>query len=192
MLAMTVAKLEPVKGYVMQLLALERLMRGPTPANIHLVWAGVGSLESDLVTCIADHGLTERVHILGHVWNVAEILDAADIFVLTSHAEGLPHAIVEAMAKGLAVVATDVGGAREALEGTGRLLSAPTDQRKTTEELVGVLSEWSEDPEARRREGKAARARASEGYREHIVLERYLRFVEQTLTTKLADPRGKA
>jgi glycosyltransferase involved in cell wall biosynthesis len=189
-IAISVAKLEPVKGHVMQLLALERLMHGPTPYNIHLVWAGTGSLESDLVACIADHGLAERVHILGHVWNVAEILDAADIFILTSHAEGLPHAIVEAMAKGLAVVATDVGGAREALEGNGRLLSAPTDQRKTADELVGVLSEWSEDPEARRREGKAARIRASEDYRDHIVLERYLRIVDQTLTTKPADYRA--
>ena len=86
------------------------------------------------------------------------------------------------MAKGLAVVTTDVGGAREALGGTGRLLSAPTDQTKTADELVAVLSEWSEDAEARRSEGVAARDRALKYYRDHT---RFLRIVEQTLATRI-------
>ena len=181
-LAISVAMLEPIKGHVIQLLALERLLREPTPPNIYLVWAGKGALETNLKTYIVDHGLAERVRILGHVWNVAEILDAADMFILTSHSEGLPHSIVEAMAKGLAVVTTDVGGAREALGGTGRLLSAPTDQTKTADELVAVLSEWSEDAEARRSEGEAARDRALKYYRDHT---RFLRIVEQTLATRI-------
>ena len=65
MLAISVGKFEPIKGHVMQLLALEQLMHRPTPNNIHLAWAGTGSLESDLVKCMVDHGLEERVHILG-------------------------------------------------------------------------------------------------------------------------------
>ena len=81
-------------------------------------YAGDGEEREGLINRISSMGLKETVHLMGNVAHnrLTQILNAADIFILTSVAEGVPNAILEAMACGLPVVATDVGGISEVVK----------------------------------------------------------------------------
>ncbi len=110
---------------------------------------------------------------------MADWYDAADIFVLTSHLEGMPLSIMEAMAKGLPVVASAVSGIPEELGDTGCLLPDPSvSPGKTVDALAHTLSRWSSDPELRARVGAAAHARADHMFREARMIKRSLELVE--------------
>ncbi|HXD23562.1 MAG TPA: glycosyltransferase, partial [Gemmatimonadaceae bacterium] len=86
--------------------------QGGAPAW-RLAIAGRGEEETRLREMAADAGIGSRVHLLGFRADAPDILAAGDLFVMPSLSEGLPLALVEAMATGLAIVATDVGGIPE-------------------------------------------------------------------------------
>ena len=106
-------------------------------------------------------GLDERLRLLGARRDVADLLGAADLFVLSSVREGLPVTLLEAMHAGCPVVASDVGGVREAVvEGeTGRLVP-PGDPARLAEALEGLLV----DRAGAARMGGAARRRWAERF----------------------------
>lgn len=87
----------------------------------HCLLAGTGPHEESLRQLVADLGLTDRVHLLGLRDDVADLLVAADAMVLCSRYEGTPNVVLEALALGVPVVATDVGACAE-------LLTRPEDQ----------------------------------------------------------------
>ena len=113
-LAITVANFRAPKGYP-DLLAAARLV-SQGPARVRFVIVGQGPLEQDLRRRHAELGLGSAVEILGYRADASRLTAAADLFVLASHHEGLPVAVMEAMAAGVAVVATDVGGLPEAID----------------------------------------------------------------------------
>jgi glycosyltransferase involved in cell wall biosynthesis len=118
-----------------------------------------------------DLGIADRIHFVGWRQDVPEILRAADVMVLPSQAEGLSLAILEAMAAGLPVVATDVGGTSEAvLDGETGFLIPPDDPRALSEAVLVILR----DPEFARRLGDAGRRRAAALF----SLERVVKSVE--------------
>ena len=126
--------------------------------------------------------LPGQVRLRGQRWDVEQWLDAADVFVLTSESEGPPLAILEAMAKGLPVVATAVGGVPEALGTTGCLLPQPRhDAAATVRTLVEVLQRWESDTALRTREGAASRARACALFREARMLAQTDGVIDQAL-----------
>jgi glycosyltransferase involved in cell wall biosynthesis len=103
-------------------------------------------------------GIGSRIRWLGPRTDVPDLLAAADIGVLASHEEGFPNAVVEAMAAGLPVVATRVGGVPEAVsDGTTGRLVAPRDPAA----LGNALTALAGDADLRRRMGDAGRARAA-------------------------------
>jgi glycosyltransferase involved in cell wall biosynthesis len=110
-------------------------------------------------------GIADRVKLLGERDDIPLLLQALDVFALTSVAEGISNTILEAMASGLPVVATRVGGNPELVEHgvTGQMISAG-DVPALTEALRSYLS----DAELRRTHGANARARAEQ----HFSLER--------------------
>lgn len=124
----TVGRLDPVKDQVGLVAAFKLLcealphMRG----TLRLAIAGEGSERRPLEAQIVQLGLEEQVCLLGNRDDVPAILPEFDIFVLSSIAEGMPGAVLEAMAAGLPVVATDVGGVREVVSPgiTGSLVPA--------------------------------------------------------------------
>ena len=91
--------------------------------SLHAVLVGIGPLEREVAAEIARLGLRGCLHLLGRRHDVAAILRAADVLLLTSRIEGTPNALIEAQWFERPVVATDAGGCREAmLDGvTGRL-----------------------------------------------------------------------
>lgn len=130
------ARLEPEKGVDVAIDAIGRV------ADVDLVIAGSGSCSGALESKAAQLGINHRVHFLGHRNDPASLLARADVFVLPSHVEGLPLSVLEAMAAGVPVVATDIGGTREAVEHekTG-LLVPPGDSNALASAIEHVFAE---------------------------------------------------
>jgi glycosyltransferase involved in cell wall biosynthesis len=169
----TAARLSAVKGYLYQVLAAKHLVALPGCEKLHFVWAGEGDQRAALEQAIASSGLTGRVHLLGHRWDVADWYDAADIFVLPSDLEGMPLAIMEAMAKGLPVVASAVSGIPEELGETGQLLPPASKNRSAlVSQLIRTLHLWAGNPALRASLGEAGRRRAETMFRESLMIER--------------------
>jgi glycosyltransferase involved in cell wall biosynthesis len=135
---------------------------------------GEGPERPLLETEIARLGV-RNIELLGERDDVHELLAGADVFVLSTRSEGLPLSILEAMAAGLPVVASAVGGVPELIvdRGTG-LLVPPADEKA----LAAALRELIRDRELRVRMGGAGRIRAEEGFdlpdfqRSHLDLYR--------------------
>jgi N,N'-diacetylbacillosaminyl-diphospho-undecaprenol alpha-1,3-N-acetylgalactosaminyltransferase len=107
-------------------------------------------------------------------------LAITDIFVLPSYREGIPVTVLEAMAMGLPVVATDVPGCREAVvAGETGFLVPP----RNVDELVGAIQKLVEDPALRRRMGQAGRARVVQHFAVERVVEQYLGLYTELLST---------
>jgi glycosyltransferase involved in cell wall biosynthesis len=136
-IALCAARLEPQKRHDVLLSAWALLDEAV------LLLAGDGSRRPALTARCAELGLTERVRFLGTRDDVPDLLAAADLTVLTSDWEGMPIAVLESMAAGRPVVASDVDGAREALAGGGGLLVPPGDAVATAEALRALLFDAS-------------------------------------------------
>lgn len=130
-------------------------------AGAVLAWAGDGPMAAAARHRAAELGLADRVRFLGRLADVRPLLGRADVFALASKWEGMPNCVLEAMASGLPVVATAVGGCRELVEDevTG-LLARPGD----ASDLAAKLGRLLGDGALRRAMGNAGRLRASERF----------------------------
>lgn len=152
-----VANLYPVKGHLELIEAAARL-RTEFP-DLLVVCAGEGPMRAVLEQQIAFQGLQDSVKLLGHRLDVPQLLRGCVAAVLPSHAEGLSNALIEAMASGLPVVATDVGGNPELVrEGVNGFLVRPHDAGALASRLADLLR----GPEAARALGAAGRKRVEE------------------------------
>ncbi len=142
----------PVKGGDVLLEALAR----PEAGELRVMLAGPGDLPQEGRRLVADRPQVEWRGWLDEP-EKDELLRAASIFVLSSTSEGLPMALLEAMAYGLAIVATEVGGVPDVVDaGLEALVIPPVDPVA----LAGALARLARDPDLRERLGHAARERA--------------------------------
>lgn len=120
-------RLDPVKAHDVLIEAFSNALRdGTTDMELRLL--GDGPCRPQLERMVQERGLTNHVRFLGMISDTPEQLRQLDIFVLTSHREGRPTSIMEAMASGLPVVATRVGSIPElVVEGQTGLLEEPGD-----------------------------------------------------------------
>jgi sugar transferase (PEP-CTERM/EpsH1 system associated) len=174
----TVGRLDPVKDQDGLLDAFSRL-RSRRPDTV-LVIVGDGPCRAQLENHITDLALQDRVLLLGERRDIPEILMALDVFVLPSVAEGMSNTILEAMATGLPVLATRVGGSPELVEDglTGRLVP-PRDPAA----LAGAIDTYFEDGHLRDLHGKAGRQRAVD----HFDLSRMARDYTHLYSTLLGE-----
>src|SRR6266516_1328539 len=123
-------------------------------ADYRATFVGEGPALSDIATAVEMQGLEAKVELLGARGDVRELLASSDIFVLSSRSEGHPVSLLEAMAAGLPVVATDVGGVAESVVHgqTGLLVPAGN-----VTALAAALERLVEDEQLRRRLGTAGR-----------------------------------
>ncbi len=183
----TAARLTGIKGFLYQILAAKHLLAQKGHENLHFVWAGEGEQRAALEDAIVSSGLTGHVHLLGHRWDVADWYDAADIFVLPSDLEGMPLAIMEAMAKGLPVVATAVSGIPEELGNTGQLLTPAAKNRQAlVSQLIHTLHLWASNAALRQSVGEAGRLRAQAMFREPLMIERMVALISAHLVPAAA------
>lgn len=96
-------------------------------SNLHLVLVGDGPQRSELEKVVLEYGLSHSVHLLGYRSDVRDLLGLMDIFVLPSRYEGLPYALLEAMAAGLPVVGTQVPGNIDLIRPGGNGYLVPLD-----------------------------------------------------------------
>jgi glycosyltransferase involved in cell wall biosynthesis len=109
----SVGRLAAVKNYRLLLQAVARL---PPEVRWRLVLVGDGPQRAELEQTAAELGIAARASFLGHREDVAAVLSDLDVFVLPSDSEGMSNTLLEAMAAGVAVIASDVGGNREVIE----------------------------------------------------------------------------
>jgi glycosyltransferase involved in cell wall biosynthesis len=146
----TVAALRPEKNIARLLRAFATLPAG------RLVIVGDGPERPALEALAATLGVSPRVHFAGHHQDTAPFYAAFDLFALSSDTEQMPLSVIEAMAAGLPVVATDVGDVRLMLAAENRSLIARLDDTA----LAGALGVLIADPDQGRRIGLANLAKA--------------------------------
>lgn len=154
----SVGRLSLPKGYP-DLLAAFSQLRQTRPAAA-LVIVGQGELAADLQAQVETLGLRGQAFLLGAREDVPRLLAASDMFVLASHWEGLPVAVLEAMAAGLPVVATAVGDVPQVLTPETGVLVPP----HAPAELAAAVGQLLADPVRRRALGAAAQARVERDY----------------------------
>jgi len=146
------ARMDPVKDHATLLAAFDRLAPEHPEAQLWLV--GDGPIREEVVLRIESSPFRERIRLFPGDADVRRYYARAAVLVLSSRHEGLPNVVLEAMASGLAVAATDVGGLSEVVRDgiTGRLVppGRPDALARAVGELLG-------DAALRRRMGQAAR-----------------------------------
>lgn len=95
------------------------------PKEIHYVIAGAGQMEKKLKKMAVDYGVSDRVHFLNYRSDTPELYKSSDLFVLPSRQEGLPVALMEAMASGLPSVASRIRGCCDLIDETSGILCDP-------------------------------------------------------------------
>jgi glycosyltransferase involved in cell wall biosynthesis len=122
---------------------LVRAMReviGRTKRPVYLVWVGDGALAEDVARLVSEYRLDSSCRLLGVRRDVRAVMCAFDVFALTSRYEGLPYAVLEAMALGLPVVATDVVGTRDVVaNGINGYLVPPENPAAVADALLRVI-----------------------------------------------------
>jgi glycosyltransferase involved in cell wall biosynthesis len=122
--------------------------------DAEVVIVGEVSLDEELQRLVDETGLRDHLRLLGRRSDIPEVLSAFDVFVLSSHDEGMSNAILEAMSMELPVVATDVGGTGEVVRpGATGLLVPPKDPLP----LAAAIEEILSDPDRGKRMGRLGR-----------------------------------
>jgi glycosyltransferase involved in cell wall biosynthesis len=148
-----------VKDYPLFLRAAQRVSKALP--DVGFLLAGEGKLKSSLESLAAELGIADRTVFLGRVADIATLLSVSDVCVLSSKAEGFSNSILEYMAAGCPVVATDVGGAREAIvEGATGYLVASGDDATMAQRIISLI----ESPEEARRMGESGRRLVTEKF----------------------------
>lgn len=144
-----VGRITAIKGHAVLLRALTRL-----PDEVHLAVIGDGEERRETERLAHELGVSDRTHFVGWVPDVADAVGDLDVVVLTSHNEGTPVALIEALSAGKPVVATDVGGVRSVVtDGETGIVVPPSDSEAVADAIERLL----EDDELRRRMGAAGR-----------------------------------
>jgi glycosyltransferase involved in cell wall biosynthesis len=173
----TVGRLQAPKDAV----TLVRALAGLRGRSFEALLVGDGPDRPAVEEEVRRLGLESAVELLGERDDVPELLGTADVFVLSSNSEGLPLSILEAMAAGLPVVASNVGGVAEVVvDGATGLLVPPGDAQR----LAAAIERLLEDPVLRRRLGEAGRIRVAEHFDLAAVHQAHLDLYRRVLARR--------
>ena len=140
---------------------LDRLVRvAAMLPDVRCIIAGDGSAREELSQLAIDLKVADRVHLLGNREDTHDIVDALDVFVLTSDSEGMSNAMLEAMSRGRPVVTTDVSGAEDALAADEKGAAAGIITGFGELSIAEAISRLRNDPALRDSLGREGRQRA--------------------------------
>ena len=179
LLGVMIANLIPYKGHK-DLLEGLALIADRLPSGWRILCAGRDEgLQSKLEELVKRRGFNANIQFLGERSDVPTLLAAADFGVLSSWEEGFSNVILESMAAGLPMVATNVGGNPEAVrDGETGLVVPPRDPAALGEAILSL----AQDPALRHRLGAAALLRARKDFSIESCIDSHERLYEQLLT----------
>ncbi|MBU3958257.1 MAG: glycosyltransferase family 4 protein [Candidatus Omnitrophica bacterium] len=133
-----VARLSDVKGHIYLIEAMKTVLEKIPDAQLLIV--GEGKMEKELKALVQKLKIENNVNFVPSVYETPEILSIMDLFVMPSLKEGLGLSLIEAMAQGLAVIGSDVGGIRSLIKHdyTG-ILVEPRDSNQLSSEIINLL-----------------------------------------------------
>jgi glycosyltransferase involved in cell wall biosynthesis len=163
-------------------LLLEAFASGPAQnPRVHLVLAGSGPTKLETRKQADALQISDRVHFLGLRDDIAKLLGASDVFVLASEYEGNPLAVMEAMACGIPVVSTGVGGVPELVRnGREGIIVPPGDRDALANALIFMIDHENE----RRAMGAKALERATKQFDVSIMVRAYENLYDQLCTPR--------
>lgn len=171
-----VARLDHLKDHATAIRTIRRVAAGRS--DVRLVLVGEGPEREKVEAAIAECDVAPQVRLLGLRDDVPRLLRSADLFLLTSISEGIPVTLIEAMAAGLPVVSTDVGGVAEVVEAGRTGLLAPSGDDAA---LARAVLRLAGDPDLRRTMGRHGHQRAGEVFSEQRMHAAYQACYEEML-----------
>jgi glycosyltransferase involved in cell wall biosynthesis len=175
-----VARLSDVKGHIYLIQAMKMVLtRLP---NVQLLIVGEGRMKEALVKLTKESGIEKNVFFIPEVCDTTEVLSIMDLFVMPSLKEGLGLSLMEAMASGLAVVASDVGGIRNLIQdGYNGLLVKPADINALSLAILEIL----QHPERAESLGRQAQLFISQNFSQEKMVSQTERVYSECLSAKL-------
>jgi len=180
-----VGRMAPVKDQLTLARAFIRALQiDPSQRRLRLVMVGDGPLRAQAESLLRSAGVGSLSWLPGERGDVPALLRGFDCFVLPSLGEGISNTILEAMATGLPVIATDVGGNAELVQPgeTGALVPAADPEALARQILV-----YARNPNAARAAGRAGRARAERLFSLDAMVTRYKRLYDSHLALAMPD-----
>jgi len=184
----TVGRMQDVKDQLTLARAFVRLVQGIPRAEqrLRLVMIGDGPLREKVRVLLANAGVEQFAWLPGEHNDIPRIMRSFDLFVLPSLAEGISNTILEAMASGLPVLATAVGGNPELIEPgvTGTLVP-----RNDAESMARAIRSYVESAELCRRQGSQARRAVERKFGMDAMVNAYMAVYDQLLASKTRHVR---
>jgi len=171
-----VARLDPLKDHLTAIRVMARVREACSHARLVLV--GEGAERASIEAEVKRLALTAHVTLLGQRHDVPRLLAASDLCLLSSRSEGIPLTLIEAMAAGVPVVATNVGGVGEVINDGETGLLAPSGD---DEALAAAVLRITREASLRDRLVAAAYLKANKGYSEEKMHGAYARLYEEVL-----------
>jgi L-malate glycosyltransferase len=183
----TVGRFDPIKNFPMLVKSLAEA-NGGAP-SIKGILVGDGPIFGEIKAQVEELGLSNRVTMTGHRENARKLVQCMDLFVLPSFSEGTSMALLEAIAAGVPVAVTDVGGNPEIVikDETGWVI--PSDSGGC---LTAAILEAVSDSEKRRKFAQAGRLRHVEHFTFDKMIENYRRIYGEMLDDRSQSTRCKA
>jgi sugar transferase (PEP-CTERM/EpsH1 system associated) len=185
----TVGRIHTVKDQPTLVRAFLHLLEARPAARdrVRLVVVGEGPLRAECQRMLEAAGASSLAWLPGERFDIPELMQSIDLFVLPSLGEGISNTILEAMACGLPVVATRVGGTPELIvENETGMLVPPADP----ETFSQAIGSYLDDPDRAKRHGRAGRARIEAGFNWSAMVRNYMAVYDAVLEQCLAKIGG--
>jgi glycosyltransferase involved in cell wall biosynthesis len=179
----TVGRFARAKGYEDMIEAFRLIHQ--KDMNPVLLMVGSGNTVESVKAQLEELDLSSSVILAGERRDVPQLLASSDVFASSSHREGLPLAVLEAMMAGLPVVATSVGDIPNVVTDETGVLVPP----HQPQQLANALEDLLRNPEKRQAMGKAARQRAVNEYSVDAWMKKHLALYQNVLANKNGDSR---
>ena len=176
----TVGRLDPVKNQGLLLEGFHRILesRPELRGRLRLIMTGDGPMRTGLAEAARQRGIADDVWMPGSRGDVPDLMRSMDMFVLPSLNEGISNTILEAMASGLPVIASRVGGNPELVEDgdTGLLF-----EEGSVDDLAAAMGRYVDSAALRRKHGDAGRRRVLERFSLEAMVSNYLHVYDELM-----------
>lgn len=167
-----IGRLDPVKGHHLAIEAAIIL-------GLSLYIIGVGTCEEELKNLVKAQGVVHQIHFLGFRRNIYDYIAHSDVLLMPSLHEGLPYTLLEAMAFGIPIIASRVGGLAEVLQDNITALLVPAGDSMALSQAVAKLHA---NPDLRYQLGENAQRLQQAQYSLEAMTKRYLNVYRETLS----------